>query len=377
MKSLKVGYFGIIFLLLVLAALVLASVDIQYEEPKIKIIIGVDDKNLMHDEVEKLKQYLNEMGIANIETYYTSDNIDWKYFKDSDLIIYHNMGWDWYDYKNGKSPQIYAILKKAKDCGIPILVLGDDLTWHADNYYASEVLHLHSAESNGRLGSYNMVQIVDVNSPIINGKFGKVQNFMYRGDPDVMCTHREGKILATTSCIGTCSETPILFYYIDKSPIIAINLDLYLYSCSSKKMGIVGQEHDLKMIELLFKNSVDYLLNWANYNFQSPYQHRPNPPSVPEERNPILPCNVALDAKVTLHGGSFFTDGWGGGKIVDKHTIVDGVFLPRGKQWDQDAVWWDCHDGVNRYIKIDLGGVYEIYGFIVQADDNDAYNLYY
>lgn len=40
--------------------------------------------------------------------------------------------------------------------------------------------------------------------------------------------------------------------------------------------------------------------------------------------------NVALNANVTLHGGPFFTDGWGGGQIVSKDTSVDGVFLPRG-----------------------------------------------
>ena len=61
--------------------------------------------------------------------------------------------------------------------------------------------------------------------------------------------------------------------------------------------------------------------------------------------------------------------------MVDKATIVDGVFLPRSTKWDQGAVWWD-----NRYagsITIDLGQTYKIESFVVQADDNDAYELYY
>lgn len=43
--------------------------------------------------------------------------------------------------------------------------------------------------------------------------------------------------------------------------------------------------------------------------------------------------NVALNANVTLNG-SFFTGGWGG-LVVNPNTIVDGVFVPRGTQWDQ------------------------------------------
>ena len=87
--------------------------------------------------------------------------------------------------------------------------------------------------------------------------------------------------------------------------------------------------------------------------------------------------NVALNADVTLNG-SFFTGGFEpGGLVVDKATIVDGIFLPRSTKWDQGAVWWDSRDGTERYITIDLGGVFEIESLIVQADDNDAYELYY
>ncbi len=88
-------------------------------------------------------------------------------------------------------------------------------------------------------------------------------------------------------------------------------------------------------------------------------------------------ANVALHAGVTLNGGAFFSSGWGQGWVVDASTIVDGVFLPRFNQWDQGPVWWDSRDGVDRSITLDLGGVYSIESFVVQADDNDAYLLYY
>ncbi len=88
--------------------------------------------------------------------------------------------------------------------------------------------------------------------------------------------------------------------------------------------------------------------------------------------------NVALNADVTLHNGSFFTGGFEpGGLVVDKATIVDGVFLPRSTKWDQGAVWWDSRDGSYQWIEIDLGGWFEIESLIVQADDNDAYQLAY
>lgn len=87
--------------------------------------------------------------------------------------------------------------------------------------------------------------------------------------------------------------------------------------------------------------------------------------------------NIALGAPVELKGAPFFTDGWGGGLTVDAGTVTDGIFLPRSTQWDQGAVWWDSHDGQDRYMEIDLGHLYRIESFIVQADDNEAYELYY
>ena len=86
--------------------------------------------------------------------------------------------------------------------------------------------------------------------------------------------------------------------------------------------------------------------------------------------------NVALNANVTLNGGSFFTGGWGG-PSVNPATIVDGIFLPRGTQWDQGSVWWDSNDGAARWITMDLGNTFKIESFVVQADDNDSYGLYY
>lgn len=86
--------------------------------------------------------------------------------------------------------------------------------------------------------------------------------------------------------------------------------------------------------------------------------------------------NVALNTDVNLNG-DFFTGGWGGGQTVTASTILDGVFLARGAQWDQGPVWWDSRDGLDRNITIDLDGIFSLESFVVQADDNDAYILSY
>ncbi len=100
-------------------------------------------------------------------------------------------------------------------------------------------------------------------------------------------------------------------------------------------------------------------------------------PGVSAVVDPGTQINVALGKPVTLTG-SFFTDGWGHGLIVSPGTITDGAFLPGwGTQWDQGAVWWDSHNSRGQYITIDLQGLYMIYEIVVEADGNDAYDVYY
>ncbi|MEK6791908.1 MAG: PEP-CTERM sorting domain-containing protein [Deltaproteobacteria bacterium] len=86
--------------------------------------------------------------------------------------------------------------------------------------------------------------------------------------------------------------------------------------------------------------------------------------------------NVAYNAPVTLNG-TFFSGGWGGGWVINKQTVTDGVFLPRTNQWDRGPVWWDSHSVSGQNIQINLSGLYDISSFIAQVDDNDAYILEY
>ncbi len=90
------------------------------------------------------------------------------------------------------------------------------------------------------------------------------------------------------------------------------------------------------------------------------------------------PTNVAFGASVTLNG-SFFTGGWGGGVAGTPQSLVDNWFFAQGSQWDQGTVWWDAGQagGAPQNVVINLLGTYSIVGFIVQADDNDAYLLEY
>ena len=88
-------------------------------------------------------------------------------------------------------------------------------------------------------------------------------------------------------------------------------------------------------------------------------------------------ANVARNATVTLGGAPFFEGGWWDGIRVPVSSLVDGVFLLNGQQWNRGAVWWDATDGLDRYIQLDLNRTHEIRSFVVQADNNDAYELYY
>ena len=87
--------------------------------------------------------------------------------------------------------------------------------------------------------------------------------------------------------------------------------------------------------------------------------------------------NVAFGKAVTLEDGAFFTGGWGSGQTVNSQTVVDGIFFPKNRQWDQGPVWWDDRDGVANHLVIDLGGTFTLESFVIQADDNDAYLLEY
>jgi hypothetical protein len=86
--------------------------------------------------------------------------------------------------------------------------------------------------------------------------------------------------------------------------------------------------------------------------------------------------NIALNSTVTLNGGTFFTSGtWSSPSPAGPETLVDGVFLDLGHQWNQDTVFWDSHTEQGQYIQFDLGGSFVINSFIAQVDDNDAYTL--
>lgn len=86
--------------------------------------------------------------------------------------------------------------------------------------------------------------------------------------------------------------------------------------------------------------------------------------------------NVALGAAVSLHGAPFFTGGWPGGLVVGEQTLVDGVFLPRMNPWNLGPIWWDSQDLADRYITVELGASFRLDSLILQADNNDGYQLF-
>lgn len=64
-------------------------------------------------------------------------------------------------------------------------------------------------------------------------------------------------------------------------------------------------------------------------------------------------------------------------------SVVDGAFLPASTQWNLGTWWWDQDPSANgptaepMGMRIDLNGPYTVNRFVVQADDNDSYQLDY
>jgi hypothetical protein len=94
--------------------------------------------------------------------------------------------------------------------------------------------------------------------------------------------------------------------------------------------------------------------------------------------------NVALGKPLVLNGdyGVLVNNccGWDPSDPVAPATsLVDGTFLPVSHIWQDDSVWWDATNlgSANNSIEIDLMLDHFIDGFIVQADDNDAYRIEY
>ena len=69
--------------------------------------------------------------------------------------------------------------------------------------------------------------------------------------------------------------------------------------------------------------------------------------------------------------------------LANQGTVVDDVFLAEGTQWNLGTWWWDQDPTVNGTysvpmgLRIDLINTTTFDRFVVQADDNDTYQLDY
>ncbi len=69
--------------------------------------------------------------------------------------------------------------------------------------------------------------------------------------------------------------------------------------------------------------------------------------------------------------------------VAGMSTLVNNAFVPEGQQWNVDTLWWDQDPAANGTypepmgVRIMLNGSYTLNRFVVQADDNDSYQLDY
>ncbi len=88
--------------------------------------------------------------------------------------------------------------------------------------------------------------------------------------------------------------------------------------------------------------------------------------------------NIALGKTVTAVGVYGTSEGtWTYYPPALASSLTDGVFVPEQQQWNKDSLWWNGHKNPANEIYIDLGGLFRIDNFVVQADNNDVYRIDY
>ena len=71
-------------------------------------------------------------------------------------------------------------------------------------------------------------------------------------------------------------------------------------------------------------------------------------------------------------------NGWiNGSTPSDQNAPVSGTSQPEGTQWNKNSFWWDANDYGPSTWTVSLDGNYKLDHFIVQADNNDTYQLQY
>jgi len=85
--------------------------------------------------------------------------------------------------------------------------------------------------------------------------------------------------------------------------------------------------------------------------------------------------DVSLGANVTEVGSTFGqSPGWGTGVLAAPNAITNGTFLPIGNQWDTNTVYWTS---TSSYLQVNLNGNYNIGNVVLEADNNDSYQISY
>jgi hypothetical protein len=95
------------------------------------------------------------------------------------------------------------------------------------------------------------------------------------------------------------------------------------------------------------------------------------------------PINATLGKPITITGAvGEITCCWPDDTVYPPaalSTIVDGAFVANGTEWQDGTVWWDERfaGSVNNIVEIDLLGSFLINWLVIQADNNDNYDISY
>ena len=85
--------------------------------------------------------------------------------------------------------------------------------------------------------------------------------------------------------------------------------------------------------------------------------------------------DVSIGANVTEFGSSFGdSGGWSGGALAAANAITNGSFLPMSNQWNTNTVFWT---DPSAYVQVNLNGSFNISNIVLEADNNDLYQVSY
>lgn len=222
---------------------------------------GCDGKTSLDRELDIAADLLLSMGLhlRRVDEP-VEDSFDGTQLQGYPLVIYNN---------GGSSimpvPSMVAALKAARARGQALLFVGDDMAKQADKFEGGnrsrdlfDLIGIERWEGDGISGSYT---VLDSSShPVINGDYGRVGSFTYRGDMDYASMADGFTLLMHIS--ATLADPAVHVAELSTEGGLQRTMLMLPNIYSAVDRCPVANDGDLSNIHRLFQNGVAWLLTW-------------------------------------------------------------------------------------------------------------------